>query len=64
EAYEEEDLSAVAAAVAMCVHKCADKDEIAAALAAIAAGGGPVPKGNSREVAAAVAVVTSYKNNS
>ena len=72
EAYEEEDLSAVAAALAMYVHSggvlpsvsAAGKGDVAAALAAIAAGGGTVPKGNSREVAAAVAAVTSYKKTS
>jgi Na+-transporting methylmalonyl-CoA/oxaloacetate decarboxylase gamma subunit len=62
-AYEEsEDLSAVAAAVAMCFHRGADKNDIAAVLGAIAAAGGPVPRGKSREVAAAIAVVTSHKN--
>ena len=70
-AYEEaEDLSEVAAALAMYVHRGgilpsmsgADSDEVAAALAAVAAAGGPVPRGNSREVAAAIAVAVSHKN--
>lgn len=66
-----EDLSEVAAAVAVYAYRTgtlpsaggAGKEHIAAALAAIAAAGGPMPRGSSREVAAAIASITSHKKN-
>ncbi len=38
-----------------------NREDVAAVLAAIAAAGGPVPKGNYNEIAAAIAAVRAYK---
>jgi len=53
----------VAAAIGACLREGKGREDIAAAIAVIASGGGAVPRERYQEIAAAVAAAWSYKNN-